>query len=50
MRPWTRIDAGLFGSAVPARKSGSSPDPKIKSCEILRAAIWIDLRPRRGRT
>ena len=29
--PCAWIDAGLFGSADPARKSGSSPDPKMNS-------------------
>ena len=29
--PCARIDAGLFGSADPARNSGSSPDPKMNS-------------------
>jgi hypothetical protein len=33
--PCARTDAGLFGSAVPVRKSGSSPEPKMNSCEIL---------------
>src|SRR6185312_15858325 len=33
--PCSRIDSGLLGSAVPARKSGSSPSPKMNSCEIF---------------
>ena len=46
--PWARMDAGLFGSAVPARNSGSWPDAKMKSSAIFsrspcaRAALGRD--------
>src|SRR5512133_629354 len=38
--PCERMVAGLFGSADPPRKSGSSPEPKMKSCEIFSRRPW----------